>query len=776
MNHPFPAQAATEAAHAILGDGGFAARVVGRSDYCDFPAAATRLPVVSRSAVVVDEAATGAEVDAALKEAKRAGAKKPHVADVPWLRENRPGLVLVQDSCPACGAVEGTAHAALEAAGLDATRAVTLRPTTIAEIFDSVVDLGEALGEASAAKAVVAGLEARLAALETSTRRPRVLGLESCAPLVASGQWLPDVRVRAGGVDALGDAPGAPARVVTLDEVAACDADVCVLVCCGRSAAGAAAEVEEHLLPVESFWALPAMRRGAVFVAAHETFSRPGPRVVDAVETVAALLRPDEVPRAIASRALAGVLRLVVEGDRSWRWEPVEAAAVEEASAPAPRCAAALVATGDGLLLFGGEDAAGTRLDDVWTLSAPRAADGAAAWRKAACGKTYGEAVPTARSNHAVAACGAYVLVFGGWGDGPEGEAVPLAAAELLHVETKCWTHCSTTNGGPSPRGNPSLTYAPRANAAVLYGGWQGSERLGDAWRLCLDTWTWRRLEHDGPAPAPRTDHAAALWPSDAEDLVVVFGGSAAGRGATDELWSLDPLTGAWRSLAVSEGPRPKPRTSHAAAVAGRGDDAVLVVVGGQDGSRGSGAAAILADAWVLPLAAGRRAWRRVDAWAGRYPLLRCRHALAVVASASRRPLAVVYGGWDGAAVVDDHRAFFCAEVDDASAPSPEPPADERPPAQDRWAAEVPFTEADLDATALAKARKSRLPLALAKAMHRAAGRARPPRDTYIDPDSGYSVFTATYLKRRPCCGNGCRHCPWGHANVPGKNRAPPEW
>ena len=84
-----------------------------------------------------------------------------------------------------------------------------------------------------------------------------------------------------------------------------------------------------------------------------------------------------------------------------------------------------------------------------------------------------------------------------------------------------------------------------------------------------------------------------------------------------------------------------------------------------------------------------------------------------------------------------------------------------------------------MDATALAKARKSRLPLALAKAMHRAAGRARPPRDTYIDPDSGYSVFTATYLKRRPCCGNGCRHCPWGHANVPGKQqhqRAPPEW
>lgn len=34
--------------------------------------------------------------------------------------------------------------------------------------------------------------------------------------------------------------------------------------------------------------------------------------------------------------------------------------------------------------------------------------------------------------------------------------------------------------------------------------------------------------------------------------------------------------------------------------------------------------------------------------------------------------------------------------------------------------------------------------------------------DTYIDPKTGYSVFTAEYLLRRGfCCGSGCRHCPY---------------
>ena len=79
------------------------------------------------------------------------------------------------------------------------------------------------------------------------------------------------------------------------------------------------------------------------------------------------------------------------------------------------------------------------------------------------------------------------------------------------------------------------------------------------------------------------------------------------------------------------------------------------------------------------------------------------------------------------------------------------------------------MTAADLPAGERDKAMRSTLPLALAKAVHRHAVKAEPPRDTYIDPDTGYSVFTTAYLKRRPCCGNGCRHCPWGHVNVPGK-------
>lgn len=34
--------------------------------------------------------------------------------------------------------------------------------------------------------------------------------------------------------------------------------------------------------------------------------------------------------------------------------------------------------------------------------------------------------------------------------------------------------------------------------------------------------------------------------------------------------------------------------------------------------------------------------------------------------------------------------------------------------------------------------------------------------DYYLDPKTGYKVFTADYHKKRgKCCDSGCRHCPY---------------
>ena len=40
-------------------------------------------------------------------------------------------------------------------------------------------------------------------------------------------------------------------------------------------------------------------------------------------------------------------------------------------------------------------------------------------------------------------------------------------------------------------------------------------------------------------------------------------------------------------------------------------------------------------------------------------------------------------------------------------------------------------------------------------------------QNTYLDPSSGYQVLTSeALLGQGKCCGNSCRHCPYGHINV----------
>ncbi|GFR62666.1 chromosome 1 open reading frame 53 [Elysia marginata] len=40
--------------------------------------------------------------------------------------------------------------------------------------------------------------------------------------------------------------------------------------------------------------------------------------------------------------------------------------------------------------------------------------------------------------------------------------------------------------------------------------------------------------------------------------------------------------------------------------------------------------------------------------------------------------------------------------------------------------------------------------------------------EIYKDPVTGYDVLTRlAHLRRGNCCGNACRHCPFGHQKVP---------
>jgi iron complex transport system substrate-binding protein len=259
--------------------------VVGVTFECDFPAEARTRTIVSTSAM--PEGLTPPEIDAFVVEAMARGDDLYHL-DEGALAGLDADLVVTQDLCAVCAVDVSVVDEALAHLGCTA-EVLTIDPHTLEEVFGSIETLGAATGRLEAARALVAAQRARLEAVSSRVagrHRPRVMLLEWTDPPFAPGHWIPEMVTLAGGEPVLG-ASGEKSRRVTWDDVHASSPEVVVVAPCGYDRDGAAALagdlVDSGVLP-----------DGATVhaVDANASWARPGTRLVDGVEELAALLHP----------------------------------------------------------------------------------------------------------------------------------------------------------------------------------------------------------------------------------------------------------------------------------------------------------------------------------------------------------------------------------------------------------------------------------------------------------------------------------------------------
>jgi iron complex transport system substrate-binding protein len=266
---------ATEIVYAL----GLDDELLGVTDECDSPPAARDKRVVVRSRQPAGM--TPGQIDDWVRaEAPNGGLYRlDHAA----IAEISPELLLTQDLCRVCAVPTGDVDAALARIGC-AAEVVTLEPQRLDEVIASVADVADAAGEPERGREVVAALHGRLDVVtEAIGGRAAVptLVLEWLDPPYSAGHWVPDVIAAAGGEPLLGDA-GGRSRASTWDKVLRTDPEVVVLAPCGTASADALTRADD-LVPA----ALLARRVVAVDLA------RPGPRLVDCVEALAAVLHPD---------------------------------------------------------------------------------------------------------------------------------------------------------------------------------------------------------------------------------------------------------------------------------------------------------------------------------------------------------------------------------------------------------------------------------------------------------------------------------------------------
>ncbi len=269
------------------------ASLVGVSHECDFPENVRGLPVLTRSRIG-NQLSSGA-IDAAVR-AVLTDALSIYTVDERELARLAPTLIVTQDLCEVCAvSLDDVRSAVARLAARNDIEIVSLRPTRLGDVLADVETVANALGIAERGHAVRRELRARIDGISERSRhaatRPRVATIEWLEPIMLGGTWMPELIELAGGTS-LGAAAGEPAPTFTHEQLARLRPDLILIKPCGF---GISRTFEEPKLLAPFGQIAP-----RVLVSdGNSFFNRPGPRLVESLEILAAAVHPELFPELV---------------------------------------------------------------------------------------------------------------------------------------------------------------------------------------------------------------------------------------------------------------------------------------------------------------------------------------------------------------------------------------------------------------------------------------------------------------------------------------------
>lgn len=215
-----------------------------------------------------------------------------YTLDAGALKHIQPELILTQDLCRVCAVPTDKVRDAAEQLGCDAN-VVTLDPYSLDEVLTSITDVATAAGTPDRGSELVGTLRERTDQVVTAVQglnRPRVAVVEWIDPPFCAGHWMPDMITAAGG-QPVACRPRQKSVPISWDEIAAEDPEIIVVAPCGYGLDGATEQAKTVIDDSAIMARFPAAQVWAI--DADGLMVRPGPRLVDGVETLAAIIHPE---------------------------------------------------------------------------------------------------------------------------------------------------------------------------------------------------------------------------------------------------------------------------------------------------------------------------------------------------------------------------------------------------------------------------------------------------------------------------------------------------
>lgn len=280
---------ATEIVHA-LGLGQFQ---VGRSHECDFPPSVLSLPICTRPAIAVDGCSD--EIDAAVKNrVKRA--LSVYEVDAELIRRLDPTHIITQTHCEVCAVSLADVEHALQSEYKTQAKVVSLEPYALVDLWADIRRVADSCNAGELGDRLVLELQSRMTVIrqraEMGAKTPSVAAIEWLEPLMAGGNWVPELIEMANGRNLFGIA-GQHSPWMTWSQVIDTDPDLIVILPCGFDLERTRSEM--YWLTDRKEWRqLAAVGARNVFLCDGNQFmNRPGPRLVESLQIFAEILHPD---------------------------------------------------------------------------------------------------------------------------------------------------------------------------------------------------------------------------------------------------------------------------------------------------------------------------------------------------------------------------------------------------------------------------------------------------------------------------------------------------
>lgn len=290
---------------------GYRSALVARSHECDFPGSVAALPVITESKAGSEP--TSGAIDRQVRTIVEQGLSVYRV-DAERLRALDPDLIVTQTQCEVCAVSAKDLDGALCQWTGARPAVVSLAPNALADVWRDIETVAAALGAPERGRTLIDALRSRMESVRARIlhrhERPRVVCIEWIDPLMAAGNWMPELVAMAGGVNLFGVA-GRHSPWMSWEDLVAADPDMILVLPCGFDIARARREMPA--LTARAEWSsLAAAASGRVYLLdGSQFFNRPGPRLADSLEILAELFHP-------------GVF---TPGYRGIGWEPLGAVA-----------------------------------------------------------------------------------------------------------------------------------------------------------------------------------------------------------------------------------------------------------------------------------------------------------------------------------------------------------------------------------------------------------------------------------------------------------------